>query len=127
MIHRRQCLMLLVGSVLIATGLRADGPATKPASKPSTQPATAAVPDLKDFRTVATAIAAQIKSPESPVAAQPGYFGIAVSLKAGRGIMVDHVDPQSPAATAGVAVGDQVLKINGEEVIHPYKVAETLL
>src|SRR5687768_1287233 len=104
MIHRRQCLMLFVGSVLIATGLRADGPATKPASKPATQPATATAAELKDFRTVATAITAQIKSPESPVAAQPGYFGIALSLKAGKGIMVDHVDPQSPAANAGVAL-----------------------
>ena len=52
-----------------------------------------------------------------------GYFGAA----ADRGVLVARVEPNSPAAAAGVAVGDVLVEVKGHEVAEAPDVLETLL
>jgi M6 family metalloprotease-like protein len=108
-----------------STAPTASAPSSSPAS--STGPATAAV--AADLRTVATAVTASVTTATRPAAAataQPGYLGVTVSSKDAR-TTIDYVDPQSPAAAAGLAAGDQLLAVNGEDVGRPGSVADALL
>lgn len=53
----------------------------------------------------------------------------AIGLDAAKGAMVSHVDPEGPAAAAGVQAGDVILKFDGKDIKHmsdlPRVVGET--
>lgn len=84
--------------------------------------------DLSEYRTVETAVTTIIKKTKkvSPGGGQPGYLGVLLT-QAGKGSpTVAQVSEASPAAAAGLLIGDQVLQIDGITVNHP-DVAEGLL
>jgi M6 family metalloprotease-like protein len=100
---------------------------TLPATSPATMPATRPLVDLPGFRTVATAEKATLrKAASSSTSSQPGFLGISTAAK-GTATVVDHVDPNSPAATAGIAVGDEIRKLNEKPVDGPAAIREALL
>ncbi len=72
-----------------------------------------------DLRTVSTAIKATITPPEAqptePTAAQTGYMGVSLMAKPSKAIVVEYVDPLSPAYRAGIRVGEVILRINDTE------------
>ncbi len=72
-----------------------------------------APPDLFGFRTVDTAVTTRIQQ-EAPRAAQPGYLGIQVDPDAAGRLVVSQVDPDSPAAKAGVRPGDRLREVAGQ-------------
>ena len=49
----------------------------------------------------------------------PGYFGVDTTLTADSRVLVTRVAPNSPAAQAGVAVGDQMAFFNGRSPYFP--------
>jgi M6 family metalloprotease-like protein len=72
------------------------------------------VPDLSEFRTVATAVTTQIVTKARMAAAgQSGYLGVSVAPAKGGKLMIVDVEPDSPAAKAGVRPKDALLKANG--------------
>jgi M6 family metalloprotease-like protein len=88
--------------------------------------ASAAVPDLSDFRTVDTAIKAEVAatSPAGPGLA--GYLGVHVEPdKRGR-LTVAALAPDSPAARAGVLAGDVLDRVGGKGVSTEAELRQTL-
>jgi len=85
----------------------------------------AAEPDLKAYRTVDSAIKATLK-PAPGRAAQTGYLGLAVQRDAGGWLAVEEVQPDSPAAKAGIRKGDLVLRIDDHAVKSPEVFRELL-
>ena len=84
-------------------------------------------PDLSEFRTVATAATTQIvaKARTMPVG-QTGYLGVSVAPgKAGK-LAVVEVEPDSPAAKAGLRRGDMLLKANGRAPSNAKELRELL-
>jgi M6 family metalloprotease-like protein len=59
------------------------------------------------------------------LAAQPGYLGISLERQSGK-LIVTGVDPDSPAARAGVRVGDVLEKAGGALVASASALAETV-
>ncbi|MBI5822335.1 MAG: M6 family metalloprotease domain-containing protein [Verrucomicrobia bacterium] len=70
--------------------------------------------DLSEFRTVATAVTTQVvaRARTAPVG-QTGYLGVSVEPAKGGKLAVVDVEPDSPAAKAGLKRGDLLLKANG--------------
>ena len=69
-----------------------------------------------DYRTPETAIAAKIQS-ATPAATGPApYLGVHVQADATGRLVVDDVQPDSPAEKAGVKSGDRLAKVDGKEV-----------
>jgi len=87
---------------------------------------TQAAGDLQDFRTVDTATTAQIQASLDPTP-QTGYLGIAVGRNAAGKVMIQSVNPTSPAAAAGLKEGDVILRAGKEEVVRPESFQEWLL
>ncbi|HEX8916039.1 MAG TPA: M6 family metalloprotease domain-containing protein [Humisphaera sp.] len=124
---RRPLLTAVVAALSFAGVALADSaPATKPSSAPTAKPAATRPAELPGFRTVATAQRAKAKSSPATASNQVGYLGMSVALKDGKPV-VDLVDPKSPAADAGLAIGDVVLKVNGDAVSGPVAVRDELL
>ena len=71
--------------------------------------------DLSDFKTVETAITAKIKKATNTQSGSPGYLGVAVSVL-GDKLTIGDVEPNSPAAKAGMKTGDIVLSVDGKAV-----------
>ncbi len=79
-----------------------------------------------EYRTVETAIPAATQP--SPRSARPiGYLGIAVKRDAVGKISVQHVDPVSPAASAGIQENDIVLRFGNEDLTRAESLQEHLL
>ena len=89
-------------------------------------PATQKAPDLAGYRTVATAIAARAE-PATKAAAPAGYLGIASARDPAGKIVIQHVDPASPAATAGFKEGDVIVRAGSESVTHTEALQEYFL
>jgi M6 family metalloprotease-like protein len=71
-------------------------------------------PDLKDFRTVDTAVTVRISKAAPAVPRQPAFVGISFESEARP--VVALVQPGSPAADAGVQPGDTIQAVEGKPV-----------
>ena len=82
-------------------------------------------PDLSEFRTVDTAVTTHI-SRAAPQAAQPAYLGVNLDADKNGRAYVAQVDPDSPAAKAGLKTGDVLTELDGKPVAGPASVHELL-
>jgi M6 family metalloprotease-like protein len=108
----------------VIAALAAAAPLTAvamPLTRPSTQPTT-----LPGFQTVETAASTKVKRLQNSAAAQPGFLGISLKSKDGK-VLIESVTAQSPAESAGVKAGDELLKINETEIVHRSAASEALL
>src|SRR5688572_27581675 len=85
----------------------------------------AAGQDLKDFRTVETAITAKIGKAAPERAVQPAFLGVILAEQKGK-LTVVQVEPGSPAEKAGLKDGDQVNTVSGIALISPESLRELL-
>ena len=74
-------------------------------------PAADTPPDLKDFRTVATAKTATIEKTGITAGGRPGYLGVEFANGDSSAPVIAGVEPGSPAHSAGIRPGDVVSKI----------------
>ena len=86
-------------------------------------------PDLGGYKTVETASTATIT--RAPVSVKdgttsPAYLGVLLDSHAGQDLIVSDVDPDSPAAQAGVQAGDILKKLDGQAVKNEDAMLEVL-
>jgi M6 family metalloprotease-like protein len=74
---------------------------------------------LPGFRTVETAITTTIKKSATTQIGSPGYLGVLVEPAKNGAVTVAEVADASPAAKAGVQVGDVVRQVDGRAVQSP--------
>jgi M6 family metalloprotease-like protein len=102
-------------AVLLAAGLvlrAADSPAPPQ-------------PDLSEFHTVENAVVTRI-SRAAPEASQPAYLGVNLDADKNGRAVVSQVEPNSPAAKAGLTTGDVLTELDGKPVAGPASVRELL-
>jgi len=75
--------------------------------------------DLAEYRTVETAVAAQVRLAAAGAAGQTGYLGAAVQRDDRGRVVVEAVQPGSPAERAGLKKGDVVTRVGGQAVKTP--------
>src|SRR5687767_7452173 len=70
-----------------------------------------------DYRTVDTAIKTKVEPPATPAAtaALPGYLGVHVGTADGQ-LVVEELQPGSPAEKAGLKPGDRLTRFDGMEL-----------
>ena len=102
-------------TVLLAAGLvlRAADPSAPPQ------------PDLSDFHTVENAVVTRI-SRAAPEPGQPAYLGVNLDADKNGRAVVSLVEPNSPAARAGLTAGDVLTELDGKPVAGPASVRELL-
>jgi M6 family metalloprotease-like protein len=79
----------------------------------------APVPDLTEYRTTVTALTAIVRPAPAGAAGQTGYLGAAVQRDARGRLVVEEVQPGSPADRAGLKKGDLVTHVGGQAVRTP--------
>jgi M6 family metalloprotease-like protein len=93
------------------------------AAQPKPDSKQPSAPDLSEYRTVANAITAKVVA-GSGQTGQTGYLGLAVRPD-GRGrLVVEEVQPGSPADKAGIKLGDTVLSVAEHSVRTPDELRE---
>ena len=106
-----------------------SGPAGRPPGAgllaPRRRSAAPPQPDLSEFRTVDTAVTTRI-SRAAPETTQPAYLGVNLDADKNGRAVVSQVDPNSPAAAAGLAVGDLLTELDGKPVAGPASVRDLL-
>ncbi len=111
--NRLWCLSLLGLDCLFcgATLLAADLPAK---------------PDLSEYRTIKDAQTRAIVPPRAGRSGQTGYLGVSVARdKTGR-LIVEDVQPESPAAKAGIRMNDILTHLDGEALKTPERLRDSL-
>ena len=81
--------------------------------------------DLKDYRTVETALVTKLKPTAPAQTGQTGYLGVSV-VRAHNRLVVEEVQPDSPAAKVGLKKGDGVMRIDEQTVQSPEAFREAL-
>lgn len=76
----------------------------------------AAEPDLKDYRTAATAIRAKTGPATATSSGKAGYLGVRLATDAAGKVAVADVAIDSPAARADLRVGDFIVELDGTPV-----------
>lgn len=96
---------------------------------PGAAPANEAALDLSEYRTVKTAITAKLhaQAPTMVPVGQSGYLGVETQTSSAGQLRIAAIDPDSPAAKAGVRVDDILLALNGEPLDKPDTLREKLL
>src|SRR5688572_3503545 len=72
--------------------------------------------DLAEYRTVETAVAAQLRPVTAGAVGQTGYLGVAVERDDRGRVVVMAVQLGSPAERAGLKKGDVVTRVGGQAV-----------
>jgi M6 family metalloprotease-like protein len=112
LIHPRRLALFGLVTVLVGSGVLADDASPKV--------------DLSGYKTVSDATARAITPPRSGQAGRTGYLGVSL-LKDGQGkLVVDEIQPDSPATKAGVEKGDVVAQLDGEAVKSPEAFRDSL-
>ncbi len=112
MVDLRWRALLGVALILVGRGLQADDSPAKP--------------DLTGYRTVKDAATRAIVPPRAGLAGRTGYLGVSL-LKDGQGrLVVEEVQPDSPAAKVGVEKGDILAEVDGETIKTPERFRESL-
>ena len=85
-----------------------------------------AQPDLTGYRTVEQAITARISNASPVLSSAPAYLGVHTALDATGKLVVDQVEGGSPAATAGLKTGDQLVSVANQAAGNPDVLHELL-
>ncbi len=100
----RRGVFVLVAITCAASALAADSPPTD---------------DLAEYCTVKTARTREITPARPGHAGQTGFLGVSVVRDPAGPLVIDRVQPESPAAKAGIKSGDLLTHLNGEPVKSP--------
>src|SRR5947209_3500094 len=73
-------------------------------------------PDLSEFKTVQTAVTTRVSGSLPDTPSQPGYLGVHFDANPQGRLVVALVEPESPAAKAGLQPGDVVRAVAGQEM-----------
>jgi M6 family metalloprotease-like protein len=104
-----RCLPALVVLGLLSAGLAfADTPAAKDPPKPAF--------DLAEYRTVETALTTKVGGGILKTSGTPAYLGVNLDIDDAKRLVVARVEPDSPAAKAGLQRGDLLLALDGKDV-----------
>jgi immune inhibitor A len=104
--------VLFVSLALAGVSLLAQAQTPDIQVAPKAEPAL----DLKDYRTVDHAIIAKITAANAEGDGKTGYLGVSV-VRDGQGrVVIDEVQPESPALKAGVQKGDIITRVGEHSV-----------
>ncbi len=87
---------------------------------------TSAPPDLSGYRTVAQAITTKVRKERAVRMGQPGYLGVEAAPVRNGHPVVEDVDPDSPAAKAGLRRGDVLVRVNGDDISNDEELREAI-
>ena len=82
--------------------------------------------DLAEYRTVKTARTREIIPARAGHAGQTGFLGVSALRGKTDELIVETVQPESPAAKAGIRTGDIVTHLDGQPVASPDKLRDDL-
>jgi M6 family metalloprotease-like protein len=118
MLQRRHLLVCFSLVTALSVGFAAADSATQlgAATQPATTQPAAAPEKLDGFATVQSAITTELQR-ATPALPQVGYLGIDAGPNDDGNLVVRHLDPGSPAATAGFKDGDVITRVGGDA--HP--------
>ena len=107
--------LLGLGLILVNAGgpLLADEPTSKP-------------PDLAGYRTVKDAATREIAAPRTGHVGETGFLGVSMIRDDQKRLVVEEVQPGSPAARAGVEKGDVLTQVDGQVVKSPEAFRDSL-
>jgi M6 family metalloprotease-like protein len=82
--------------------------------------------NLAEYRTVATARTAQVSGSRASSESQTGYLGVAVTRDDKGRLVIEEVQPDSPATKAGLKTGDVITRVGDHAVETPLAFREWL-
>jgi M6 family metalloprotease-like protein len=91
------------------------------------EPSGLSMTELAEFRTVDTAITTKASQPAAARTSQPGYLGVSLNMDSGQRLVITAVATDSPAARAGIVVGDAIVSIGGQPAQTPDRLRDYLM